>query len=53
MEKEELLRQLEYINSELKDLKPNDGERSFLCYQKNEIEKELEMIENEGQNQRD
>ncbi|MBQ6628541.1 MAG: hypothetical protein IJI98_11060 [Methanosphaera sp.] len=58
MEKEELLRQLEYIKSVLEDLKQNDGERSFYCYQKNQIEEELKELEKGGdlierQDQRD
>lgn len=49
MKKEELLKQLEYINDVLADMKPNDEDRSFYVYQKHEIERELELINSERQ----
>lgn len=48
--KEELEKELEYIKSVLEHMSQYDGERSFYCYQKYEIEKELEELNNEGQN---
>ena len=45
MEKiKELEKQLEYVKSVIADLKPNDGEKSFLCWQRDEIERELEEL---------
>jgi len=45
--KEELEKELEYIKDVIKDLRPNDEDRSFYFYQKNEIEKKLEEIESD------
>lgn len=53
MKKEELENLLEYINNVIKSLSKNDSDRSFYYYQRDEIKKKLEMINNEGQNQRD
>lgn len=50
MEKEELEKLLEYINDVIKNLSKNDSDRSFYYYQRDEIKKKLEMINNEGQN---
>lgn len=47
--KEKLEKELKYINSVLEGMRANDEERSFYLYQKYEIEKELEGLNNEGQ----
>lgn len=49
MKKEELQKQLEYINDVLADMKPNDEDRSFYIYQRDEIKAELELIDSERQ----
>lgn len=49
MEKEKLLKELEYINNVIKKLRPNDGDASFYYWQRDELEKKLkECKENEG-----
>lgn len=45
MEKEKLLKELEYVNDILKDLDNNDEDRSFYCFQRYEIEKKLKECE--------
>lgn len=45
MEKEKLLRELEYVNSVIKDLRPNDGDSSFYYWQRDEIEKKIKECE--------
>lgn len=47
MNKEELLKELEYINAVIKDMRPNDSDKSFYCYQRDAIEKELKELESE------
>lgn len=52
MNKEELEKELEYLNKVIKDMRPNDGDKSFYCYQRNCVEeklKELESEKNDGQ----
>lgn len=52
MEKEKLLRELEYVNDVIKSLRPNDGDRSFYYYQRDEIERKLkECEENDRENE--
>ena len=45
MEKEKLLKELEYVNDILKDLDKNDGDRSFYSFQKSELEREIKECE--------
>lgn len=45
MTKEELEKELDYINQVIKTLKPNDGDTSFYYWQKWEIEKQLKECE--------
>ncbi|MBQ6631132.1 MAG: hypothetical protein IJH55_03240 [Romboutsia sp.] len=50
MSKEELEKELNYVNSVIKDLRTNDEDSSFYYFQRNAIEKELKECEtNEGQ----
>ena len=52
MEKEKLLRELEYVNDVIKSLRPNDGDTSFYYWQKWELEKEIkECEENDRKNE--
>lgn len=52
MEKEKLLKELEYINDVIKDLRPNDGDSSFYYWQKSELEREIkECEENDRKNE--
>lgn len=45
MSKEQLLKELEYINEVIKDMDTNDGDRSFYCYQRNCIEEKIKELE--------
>lgn len=45
MTKEELLKELEYINEVIKDMRPNDSDKSFYCYQRDCIEEKIKEIE--------
>lgn len=45
MNKEELLKELEYINEVIKDMRPNDSDKSFYCYQRDLIEEKIKEIE--------
>ena len=45
MKKEELLKELEYINNVIRNLRPNDSDASFYYYQKYQIEEKLEKCE--------
>lgn len=45
--KEELLQELEYFNQVIANMDEHDGDLSFVCYQRNELEKELEELEAE------
>lgn len=42
MSKEELEKELRYVNKVIEGLRPNDEDRSFYYYQKYELEKKLE-----------
>lgn len=50
MNKEELLKELEYINNVIKGLRPNDSDASFYYYQRDAIEKKLKEIEESDSN---
>jgi len=43
--KEELEKELEYIKSVIKEMQPNDGDKSFYCYQRDLIEEQIKEIE--------
>lgn len=45
MTKEELEKELDYINRVIKTLKPNDGDSMFYYWQKGEVEKQLKECE--------
>lgn len=45
MKKEELKKELEYLNEVIKDMRPNDSDMSFYCYQRNCVEEQLKEIE--------
>lgn len=45
MNKEELLKELEYINEVIKDMRPNDSDKTFYCYQRDCIEEKIKEIE--------
>lgn len=45
MNKEKLLKELEYINEVIKDMRPNDSDKSFYCYQRDRVENKLKEIE--------
>lgn len=47
MNKEELEKELEYINNVIKGLRPNDSDASFYYYQRDAIEKQLKELESE------
>lgn len=52
MEKEKLLKELEYVNDVIKGLSKNDGDRSFYYWQRDEIERNLkECEENDRENE--
>jgi len=42
---EELEKELEYLNSVIKDMRPNDSDKSFYCYQRNCIEEKIKELE--------
>ena len=46
MNKEELEKELEYINEVIKDMKPNDSDKSFYCYQRDCIKEKIKELEN-------
>lgn len=48
MNKEELIKELEYLNEVIKDMKPNDSDMSFYCYQRNCVEEKLKEIKENG-----
>lgn len=45
MSKEELEKELEYLNDVIKDMQPNDSDMSFYCYQRDCVEEKLKEIE--------
>lgn len=45
MNKEELEKELEYLNEVIKDMRPNDSDMSFYCYQRNCVEEKLKELE--------
>lgn len=47
MNKEELLKELEYINNVIKGLRPNDSDASFYYFQRDAIENKLKELEGE------
>lgn len=47
MTKEELEKELEYLNKVIEDMRPNDSDKSFYCYQRDAIEKQLKEMESE------
>lgn len=50
MSKEDLEKELRYVNKVIEGLRPNDEDRSFYYFQRDAIEKELkECDKNEGQ----
>ena len=48
MNKEELLKELEYLNNVIKGLRPNDSDASFYYFQRNAIEEQLKELEGES-----
>ena len=47
MNKEELLKELEYIDNVIKGLRPNDSDASFYYYQRDAVEKQLKEMESD------
>lgn len=50
MNKAELKKELEYLNEVIKDMQPNDEDKSFYCYQRNCLEEQLKELEGSDKN---
>ena len=47
MTKEELEKELEYLNKVIEDMRPNDSDKSFYRYQRDAVEEQLKELESE------
>ena len=45
MDKEELLNELEYLNNVIASMDEHNGDLSFICWQRSQVEEELAELE--------